>query len=486
MKKIIFILSAILIVSSCTKLEDLNENIKDPSEVSGESLFTGAQITLFDQMVTPNVNFNNFRMFVQHWTETTYLDEANYDLETRTVPDNHWDELYRDVLMDLKQSAINIGETEYPTDPNPAIKVNRLAVVDIMAVYAWSVLVETFGNVPYTDALDSDIPLPTYDDGLTIYKDLIARLNADMAAMNDSWGSFDNADNMYGGDVASWIKFANSLKLRMGIMLADVDAAFAQTTVEAATADLSKLIQSNAENAKIIYAASQPNANPVYDNLVASGRKDFVAANTLVDAMNALNDPRRPLYFTLSEDSLGNPAYVGGVYGYSSAYSQYSHVADALQLPTFEGTIFDYAEVEFLLAEAIERGFTVSGTAQGHYDDAITASILYWGGTSAEATTYLADPLVDYTTATGDYKQKIGEQQWIAYYNRGFEAWNSWRRLDYPALIASDNPDFLISDIPLRYTYPIAEQTLNGANYYSASAAIGGDDVATKLFFDMY
>ena len=238
MKKIIFILSVILIVSSCTKLEDLNENIKDPSEVSGESLFTGAQITLFDQMVTPNVNFNNFRMFVQHWTETTYLDEANYDLETRTVPDNHWDELYRDVLMDLKQSAINIGETDYPTDPDPAIKVNRLAVVDIMAVYAWSVLVETFGNIPYTDALDSDIPLPTYDDGLTIYKDLIARLNADMAAMNDSWGSFDNADNMYGGDVASWIKFANSLKLRMGIMLADADVTFAQTAVETAASDL--------------------------------------------------------------------------------------------------------------------------------------------------------------------------------------------------------------------------------------------------------
>ena len=98
--------------------------------------------------------------------------------------------------------------------------------------------------------------------------------------------------------------------------------------------------------------------------------------------------------------------------------------------------LFDYAEVEFLLAEAVERGFTVGGTAEGHYDNAITASIEDWGGTTADATAYLANPKVAYTTAVGTWKQKIGIQSWIGYYNRGFEAWTQWRKLDYPRLLA--------------------------------------------------
>ncbi len=90
MKNIVAIFLVFLLFSSCTKLEDLNENIKDPAEVSGESLFTGAQKYLADQMVSPNVNMNIFRLFAQYWTETTYVDESNYDITTRPIPQNHW------------------------------------------------------------------------------------------------------------------------------------------------------------------------------------------------------------------------------------------------------------------------------------------------------------------------------------------------------------------------------------------------------------
>lgn len=482
MKKISIIISVFIILSSCTKLEDLNKNTKDPSAVSGESLFTGAQKNLFDQMWSANVNMNIFRMFAQYWTETTYIDEANYDLMTRTIPDNHWDVLYRDVLKDLKESAKIIGETEYPTDPSPAVKKNRLAIVDIMAVYTWSVLVETFGDIPYTKALDIEIPLPAYDDGETVYKDLITRLDADMADMDPSpsLGSFDAADNMYNGDVASWLKFANSLKLRMGMLLSDVDATYAKTIVEEAAADPVGLISSNSEKAQIIYLASQPNTNPIYDDLVASGRNDFVAANTIVDFMDSLNDPRMPYYFTYAPSTT---TYIGGLYGESNDFASYSHVADDIQLPDAPAVILDYTEVEFLLAEACEKGFTVGGTAESHYDAAITASITDWGGSATDASTYLAQADVAYTTAGGTYQQKIGVQKWLALYNRGFEAWQSWRKFDYPVLIA---PPEAVSDVPVRFTYPIAEQTLNGANWTTASAAIGGDDVAIKLFWDLY
>ncbi len=474
MKKIVILLLALLMFSACKKLGDLNENTKDPTNVTGESLFTGAQKNLFDQMVSTNVNENVYRLFVQYWTETTYLDESNYDLTTRTIPDNHWDVLYRDVLKDFKESSRIITETSYGADPSPNVKKNRLAIVEVMSVYTWSVLVETFGDVPYTEALDIATPLPKYDDGLTIYKDLIARLNVAIADMDPTNGSFGDADNMYQGDVALWLKFANSLKLRMGLLLSDIpsQSAFAQTTVEDAVAG--GVFTSNGDNARLVYLAAQPNTNPVYNDLVASGRHDFIPTSVIVDRMNTLSDPRLPFYFT----QIGG-AYVGGENGMTNAYNSYSHVADLIQTPTFEGMIMDYSEVEFLLAEAAAVGYSVGGTAATHYDDAITASITYWGGTSADATTYLANPAVAYAAA--NYKQCIGEQKWLALYNRGFEAWTSWRKLDFPALVA---PADAVSDIPVRYTYPIEEQTLNGANRSAAASAIGGDDVATKLFWD--
>ena len=149
----------------------------------------------------------------------------------------------------------------------------------------------------------------------------------------------------------------------------------------------------------------------------------------------------------------------------------------------FPALLLDYAEVEFFLAEVVERGYAVGGTAQSHYNNAITASILYWGGTVPEATAYLAQASVNYLTAAGTWRQKIGVQKWIALYNRGLDAWIEWRRLDAPQLSPAVDA---VSDIPLRYPYPVNEQNVNTANYNAASTAIGGDDVTTMLWWDIY
>jgi hypothetical protein len=484
MKKILIMLSFFAIFTSCGKLEDLNKNIKDPASVPGETLFTGAQRRVFNQMVSSNVNLNNFRLFVQYWTETTYTDESNYDLTTRTTPDNLWDLFYINALKDFNESAKVITATPVPLGADPVAKKNKLAIIEVMEVYCFDVLLETFGNIPYSEALDINKPLPKYDDGLTVFKDLLVRLDAAIANMDNASGSFGTADNMYEGNVTLWIKFANSLKLRMGLVLADKDGATAKATVESAAPNV---FSSNDDNAKLIYLGAAPNTNPIYIDLVASARHDFVPANTLVDSMNSLNDPRRPFYFTQADTSTETGvvklAYVGGIYGSSNDYLAYSHVANLIQTPTFPGTLFDYAEVEFLLAEAVERGYMVGGTAAGHYNNAITASIEDWGGTAVMATSYLANPKVAYATATGTWKQKIGIQSWLGYYNRGFEAWTQYRKLDYPLLEA---PVDALSALPLRYTYPIEEQTLNGTNWTNASTAIGGDAVDTKLFWDIY
>ena len=167
--------------------------------------------------------------------------------------------------------------------------------------------------------------------------------------------------------------------------------------------------------------------------------------------------------------------------GVQSAYAQYSHVEPAITEPEFPGLLLDYAEVELNLAEALERGFAVGGTAATHYANGITASIMYWGGTQAEATAYLLNPGVAYSSAL--YKNRIGVQKWLALYNRGWDAWTEWRRFDNPVLEEAHDA---LSGIPVRMPYPVNEQNLNTSNYEKASAAIGGDDVTTKVFWDKF
>jgi len=484
MKKILYLIIVLITFASCGKLEDLNVNTKDFTVVKGEALFSNAQKNLVDQMVSTNVNNNIFRFFTQQWTETTYLDEVNYDIVTRTIPGNHWNTLYRRVIMNLNDASKTLDATPVLpqiTGETPEIRQNKMATIEIMKVYSWSVLVQTFGNLPYSKALDIDNnPLPAYDDASTVYKDLISRLNAaigKISLVDEGMGSFDN---IYNGDMTKWLKFANSLKLRMGMVISDSDPVLAKSTVESAAA--AGLITDNADNASMAYLSDQPNTNPLFVDMVASGRNDFVPANTLVDAMNTLNDPRRSLYFT----QVGG-IFKGGIYGSSNGFSAYSHVNSNMLEPTFPGVILDAAEVEFLLAEAVEKTFNVGGTAESHYNNGVKASILNWGGAQADVDTYLANPNVAYTNAGSGatYKEKIGKQAWIALYNRGWEAWQEWVRLDYPIFVA---PATAKSAIPVRLIYPISEQTLNGDAWKAGAAALGteGDVVTQKLFFDKF
>ena len=483
MKKIFFIVAfASITLSSCSDdITDANVDSKSPTTTKPEFLFTNAQKTLIDQMVSTSVNQNVFRLFSQYWTETTYPDESQYDITTRTIPDFHFRTLYRDVLRDLKETKSLLDKENAATPSELIVLNNKKAIVDILSAYAYSVLVDTFGNVPYSQALNIEIyPNPKYDDAKTIYKDLIARLTADSALLTSSTNSFGDADLVYSGNTSNWKKFANSLRLRLAINIDDVDHAYATAQITSAVA--AGLISSNSENTDLNYLSLQPNANPLYADLVVSGRNDFIPANTIVNKMNTLLDPRRSKFFNFKS---GTTTYIGGIYGSSNGFANFSHINDILADPTFAGTIFDYAEVEFLLAEAVERGITVGGTAQSHYNSAITASMLDWGVLASDITIYLAQPNVAYTTAVGTWKQKIGEQAWIGLYNRGFEAWTSYRRLDFPALAVPTTTYNNLTVVPKRYSYPSNEQTLNSANVSAASSAIGGNTLSNKIFWDI-
>lgn len=477
-KKYLILLVLVASFSACTdKFEEFNTDIKNPAIVQGESLFSNAQRLLARQLMSTNVNVNIFKLMAQYWTECTYIDEANYDLTNRSIPDNVFLNYYNGFLKDFKEAAILIEETTPTSSVGETEKKNRLAIIDLLVVYSYQNLVDIFGNVPYTDAIDIENISPKYDDAATIYQDLINRVNKALTDLDDSQGSFGSADLVYGGDVALWKKFANSLKLKLGITIADADATLSKTTVESAISG--GVFESNDENALFPFMTAT-HTNPIYEDVIQSGRNDFVPANTIVDIMNTLSDPRRPLYFTLFEG-----VYKGGPYGYESPFSLYSHIPSTISAPDFPGILLTYDEVLFYKAEAAARGFSVGAAVEDVYNDAITASIEFWGGTEADATTYLAQPSVAYATAAGTWQQKIGTQAWIALYARGLEGYTTWRRMDYPIF----NVGSLITgyeDIPVRFPYPVNEQTLNKANYTTAASAIGGDLISTKIFWDKF
>ncbi|MEP2026086.1 SusD/RagB family nutrient-binding outer membrane lipoprotein, partial [Reichenbachiella sp.] len=375
-----------------------------------------------------------------------------------------------------------ITETVYPETEDPQVKENKLLLIELLEVYAYSILVETFGDVPYSEALNIEVLNPAYEDADGIYRDLITRLDVVLENLDSNFGSFDaGTDNMYNGDVASWMKFGNSLKLRMGMLYSDVDNGFAQEIVEEAVADPIGLIRTASEDANFHYLSSTPNTNPDHVTLVLSGRSDYVATNTIIDMMSGLNDPRMNDYFTEARGG----GYIGGVVGNNNTpAANWSTFAPSIKEATKPGVIFDHIEMEFLLAEGAARGYNVGGgTAEDHYNAGITASIIHWGGTATEATSYLSQANVAYTTATGSWQEKIGTQRWLGLYNRGFDAWTALRRLDFPTLVV---PTGAQSGFPVRYTYPVVEQTLNAEGWSQAKFGGESDIVTNRLWFDMF
>ena len=478
MKKLLpLIFPALLLTTSCVDtLDSYNVNPKAASVVPGPTLVSNAERNLFRTVTSSSVNLNPYRLWVQYWGETTYYDESRYDYITRSINRFFWDGLYRDVLRDLEE-----GKRLITADASLDTKVqaNQLAQIEVLQVYTWYILVNTYGNIPYTESLNFTNSQPKYDDAATIYTDIAARLDKAIAQLTDG-GSLDDADLIYGGDVTEWKKFANSLKLRMALTLADVDAAKAQTM---ATEAAPNVFASDDDDATLDFLSAPPNTNPLWEDLVQSGRKDFVGTSFFIGKLKTLNDPRLTSFFKPVSGT--TDTYTGGKAGESNSVTLFSPPGAKLEDPSLPGVLLSYSEVEFLLAEAAARGFGVTGTAASHYEAGIKASLTKWGSSDADVTTYLAQPTVAYANAASGatYKEKIGNQKWIALYLQPVESYKEVRRLDAPTIV---DPAQALSAFPLRYTYPATEQNINTANYNEAATAIGGDKVTTKLFWDKF
>jgi hypothetical protein len=475
----IFLILAIF-VTSC-ELPD-NVDPKYAQSVSSDAMFTQIEIALVNQITDMNVNRNISRLLVQYQSEVTYTTESRYNFSDRQIPDAFSGNIYRGVLMNLKDCKAKISAKVLTPSYTVEQQNNELAIANIWEIYAWQVLVDQFGNIPYSEALLSSVnSTPKYDDALTIYKDLITRLSAAITSIDVTSGGFGKADILYEGDAVLWKEFAASLKLRIALRMADVPSINSSALVSQAVA--AGVFADQSESAIFKFYGVTPNVSPFYQAFVLDARKDFCPTNTIVNLMGTLNDPRREVWFT----QMPAGSYTGLTYGKtgSSTYANYSHFADAIRLdPKYPTILCDYVEVEFLLAEAAARGLGGVTSASTHYNNAILASLKYWGVSDADAALYLAQPSVSYATATGTYKQKIGTQKWLGLFDRGVEGWAEWRRLDFPVLSVPSGMTY--ADIPVRMPYPFNENKMNKTNYEAAAAAIGGDEATTKLFWDKF
>ncbi|HWB91400.1 MAG TPA: SusD/RagB family nutrient-binding outer membrane lipoprotein, partial [Puia sp.] len=288
----------LLLLSGCTKdVTKLNNDPKNPKTIAYNALFTRGQYELSNLLNTADYDYNPQNFFEQYWQETTYLNESQYDIFYRGIPDLDWNVLYLDVLANLVR-ADSLAKIQI-TDAGQLANVH--AQIDITEVQAFYYLLTTFGNVPYSDDFNLlNNAFPKYDDAMTVYKALLTRLTADIVALNASDG-VGSADQVYGGDIDAWKKFAYSLALKMGITIADVDDATAKATIEAAAQNVFK---SNDDNAYFGYTSSPPYVNPIYNFMVLGARiQDFVGCTTFVNQLQSDNDPRLPLYFTTDADT---------------------------------------------------------------------------------------------------------------------------------------------------------------------------------------
>jgi hypothetical protein len=476
---IVFVVLMLAPAVSCTdNFENINDNPNQPAEVPRAYLFTYAVETMLDQLYG---GFDNSRVgmtLAQFWSQNQYTEESRFQYRPATN-NTTWNAFYTG-LFNL-QEIIRLNEADDVTRSN-----NEIAMARILKAWMFQFLTDVYGDIPYEEALKSadDEVSPAYTPQSEIYPSLLTELRAARDQIDTEAPGFGEADLIYGGNMEKWKKFANALIMRVAIRMADRMEGESLAAIEEAAAGT---FTSNEDNAQINYLEAQPNTNPLYVSVIVDNRIDFSSSTTLVNVMQGNNDPRLPSYFEPAESS---GEFVGRPFGQNAAAANavspddVSQLSERILAPDFPGMLMDFAEVNFILAEAAQRGATLPKTADAYYEDGIRASMEYWeAGTTGEIDAYIAANPYD----AANWHQSIGVQKWIALYMQGFQGWIEFRRLDFTGILKMpvSGPLIDIDQIPVRRTYPPDEQTLNQSNYSVAVERQGADDYETKVWWDV-
>ena len=461
--------------TSCKKeLAGINKNPNATENPQPNYLLTAAEKLTSDAYWGVDNNLNSSLLFIQHWAKIQYTDPDRYIFNNSSF-NSLWKALYGQSITDLNK-VISIGTQQQNN--------NYKGVALALRSLTFQILTDAYGDIPYKQAGNIDSFLtPAYDPQRDVYLGLLSDLKTAQTLLDPS-GPAIQGDPVYGGKIANWKKFVNSLRLRIALRIADQEPTLAKQVLTDIQSEGGSYFTSNADLAALVYQDS-PNQNPV--SLTFDTRQDYRISKTIVDRLAALNDPRLPVYAQPTDDA--PHGYVGVPNGLLTGdannlgLSKTSRPGDYFRAPHAPAVFMSYAEVLFDLSEAVSRGFT-TGDAAAFYNQAVLASLGQYGITDATVTgNYLAQTSVQYDAT--NYKKSVGNQKWIALFGQGLEAFAEWRRLDYPQLTPAV-AGTLGGKMPERFIYPGSEQTLNGASYQKAVADQGPDLLTTKLWFDKF
>ncbi len=461
----------------------LNNAIVNTTPPSGTVVY---EMGIVQQIVSPN---------------SGVLTGANFNQDNRDNTQQIWQRYYRSVIRNTYDV---IATTKDPS------RTNLVNMAKILQSYAFLVLTDTYGDIPYTEAgkgYTDQMVYPKYDKQQAVYAGIIKDVSDAVAAL-DAAKTRETADVLFGGDVAKWKKFGNSLLLRVGMRLSKVDATQAQSLVAKAVAG--GVITSNADNVIIRHDANY--LNSIGQLLNATEANNFYLAAPFVDYLKKTNDPRLKSIAvryvgatsgtqqTAAKAVIDPAVQIGMPFGYDN--SSISGPVKSLGLASFydfsqadrtrmnkttaRAYLLTASQTNLLIAEAITKGW-VSGNAKDYFDAGVKAHMDQVSEMDANsvvstsaADAYLAANPFSATTAL----EQINTQYWISSFLNGPEAFANFRRSGFPKLTANPFPGKAIKgDFINRLTYPNSEISVNSVNVKGAIANQGADDLDTKVWW---
>ncbi len=503
MKKLIYslcLLALLPLAQSCTKdFEEVNTNRNIPNAVTPDLLLSGVIRNMMNEQVGTAWGIGN--IVVQHHSKIQFVNEDRYLWGEQN---GFWNSVYGN-MRNIRNMLNQVGNDE---------KNAYHGIALVLKSWMFAMATDAYGDIPYTEAnggKTSGIYTPKYDKQEDIYNGILADLKKANDILAQSTTNI-TGDILYGGGtgaIIKWRRLANSLRLRYLLRISKKKNVAADMQAIVSNPTTNPVFTANADNAELRYLAAAPNQWPLYGSRVGSF-DEFRLSKTFSDRLKALNDPRLPVFGRPTQASVaaGNPViqgipnglgdvaalnYNGGPQGVSRVGYTFACLVcnDAGQAPPVpdapRALLMTYAELQFILAEAREKNYITTGDAATFYGNGIAANFLYWSnvvpasyGINLPApTAYLAQDGVAYAGTMDEKLQKIALQKWIALYFNGLEAWFDWRRTGLPEIVpGADNLNN--NKVPVRFIYPLSEQSLNGANRQEAVKRQGADDLNTR------
>lgn len=506
---------------SCTgNYMDINSNPYQPGDLTPDDYALGSAMSnLASTVISSDVNTAQFTDCLLGGPLGGYFADSNAGWSNTISnfnPTNDWTRVFliSDRIISTLYSNLNTVKQVSESTDNPV----PYAIAQIIKVAAMSRVTDAYGPIPYSKiGQDGKITIP-YDTQEEVYNKFFEELDESIATLTENRGAalVPSADFVYSGNVSKWVKFANSLKLRLAIRIANVSPTKAKEMAESAVKHELGLIETNEDNAKWNYFGSidNPLFKAVRYNEEKSGGDTHPAAD-IVCYMNGYQDNRRASYFEESKWE-GEP-YVGLRRGINlSKMKEYFINYSRVKISSSDPVLWmNAAEVAFLRAEAVAvYGFDMNGTAAAFYEKGIRLSFEQWDAAGVDV--YLEDDkstpalyidpsgLNTYEnnlsgitikwneSASKEEKQeRIITQKWIANWPLGNEAWADYRRTGYPKLLPATDEGNLSGGIvdsrkgARRMPYPSEEYTSNTVNVQNAvSNYLGGpDNMATDVWW---